>query len=167
MVSFRSFHKISSYLVRAKLYPIERTMGSFRCGSKRFKVCKYITKTNTFTSSVTGETFKINHRLDCNNKCLVHLLTCKKCKKQYTSQTTDNFRGSWNNYKSKSKSSKRGEKCIQEHLYKHFESEGQSEFLHDVSMSLIDKTQGCIPTKREREGERETERDRELLDANL
>ena len=51
MVSFRSSSKICSYLVRAKLYPIERTVGSFRCGSKRCEVCKYITETNTFTSS--------------------------------------------------------------------------------------------------------------------
>ena len=57
-----------------------------------------MTKTNTFTNSVTGETYKINHRFDCNDKCLVYLLTCNKCKKQYTGQTTDNFRGRWNNY---------------------------------------------------------------------
>ena len=108
MVSFRSSRKISSYLVRAKLYPIERTVGSLRYGSKRCEVCKYITETNTFTSSVTGETYKINHRLDCNEKCLVYLLTCNKCKKQYTGQTTDNYRDRWNNYKSESKTFKRG-----------------------------------------------------------
>ena len=39
MVAFRSPHKISSYLVRAKLYPIEKTVGSFRCWSKRCEVC--------------------------------------------------------------------------------------------------------------------------------
>ena len=38
MVSFRSPRKISSYLIRAKLYPLEKTVGSCRCGSKR----KYI-----------------------------------------------------------------------------------------------------------------------------
>ena len=75
MVSFWSSRKISSYLVRAKLYPIERTVGSFRCGSKCCEVCKYITETDNFTSSVTGETYKINHHLDCNDKCLVYLLT--------------------------------------------------------------------------------------------
>ena len=75
MVSFRSSCKISSYLVRAKLYPIERTVGSFRCGSKPCEVWKYITETDNFTSSVTGETSKINHQLDCNDKCLVYLLT--------------------------------------------------------------------------------------------
>ena len=29
MVSFRSTRKLSSYLVRAKLYPLERKIGSF------------------------------------------------------------------------------------------------------------------------------------------
>ena len=31
-ISFRSARKISSYLLRAKLYPEERTKGSFKCG---------------------------------------------------------------------------------------------------------------------------------------
>ena len=68
MLSFRSSRKISSYLVRAKLYCIERTVGSFKFGSKLCEVCKYITETDTFTSSATGETYKINQRLDCNDK---------------------------------------------------------------------------------------------------
>ena len=69
MVSIMSSHKISSYLIRAKLYLIERTVGSFRCGSKSYEVCKYITETNNFTSSVTGKTYQINHSLDSNDKC--------------------------------------------------------------------------------------------------
>ena len=77
------------------------------------------------------------------------LLTRNKCKKQYNGQTTDKFLGRWNNYKSKSKSFKRGEKCIQEQLYKHFEKEGHTEFLMDVLITLIDKTDGSNPTKRE------------------
>ena len=118
-------------------------------GTKRCEVCKCITETDTFTISVTGETYKVNHCLDCNDKCLVYLLTCNKCKKQYTGQTSDNFRGRWNNYKSKSKSFKRRGKCIQENLYKNFESEGHTEFLDDVSITLIDKTDGSNSTKRE------------------
>ena len=81
MVLFRSSRKIDSYLVRAKLYPIERTVGSFKCGSKFCAVCKYITEIDAFTSSVTGETYKINHRLDCSDKCLAYLRTCNKCQK--------------------------------------------------------------------------------------
>ena len=82
-----------------------------------------------------------------NVLCTCLLVT--NVKKQYTGQTTDNFRDRWNNYKSKSKSFKRGEKCMQEHLYKHFESEGHTEFLDDVSVTLIDKVDGSNPTKRE------------------
>ena len=37
---------------------------------------------------------------------------------------------------------------MQEHLYKHFESEGQTEFLDDVLIKLVDKTDGSNPTKR-------------------
>ena len=38
---------------------------------------------------------------------------------------------------------------MQEHLYKHFESEHHSGFREDVSVILIDKTDGSNPTKRE------------------
>ena len=31
MVSFRSAREVSSYLVRAKMYPLKRTVGSFKC----------------------------------------------------------------------------------------------------------------------------------------
>ena len=34
MVSFRSARKLSSYLVRAKLYPLERKVGSFKYQGK-------------------------------------------------------------------------------------------------------------------------------------
>ena len=43
--------------------------------------CIIITETDTFTSNVTEEIFKINYRFDCNDKCLVYLMTCNKCKK--------------------------------------------------------------------------------------
>ena len=70
MISYRSFRKISSYLLRAKLYPINRIVGCHKCGSICCEVCKYITKTDIFTNTVTGETFKTKHRFDCNGKCL-------------------------------------------------------------------------------------------------
>ena len=38
---------------------------------------------------------------------------------------------------------------MQEHLYKHFESEEHTHFLDDNSMTLIDKTDSSNPTKRE------------------
>ena len=61
IVLFRSARKISGYLVRAKLYPLEREAGSEKCGQSRCEVCLNIEKTDTFTSTKTGESFKINH----------------------------------------------------------------------------------------------------------
>ena len=49
----------------------------------------------------------------------------------------------------KSKSFKKRDNCVQEHLYKHFESEGHTEFFDDVSITFIDKTDGSDPTNRE------------------
>ena len=92
MVSYRSVHKLSRFLVRAKLYPVERKVGSCKCNGKRFEVCKYVLETGTFTCSNNQTTYKINHKFDCNEKCLVYLLKCNKCLKQYVGQTVDTFR---------------------------------------------------------------------------
>ena len=75
IVSYRCARKISSYLVRAKLYPLERKVGSVKCGKSRCEVCLNIQETDTFTSTTTGESFKINHKLNCDNNCLIYLLT--------------------------------------------------------------------------------------------
>ena len=34
----------------------------------------------------------------------------------------------------------RGRACLQEYLFEHFNNEGRNWFLHDVSVTLIDKT---------------------------
>ena len=43
----------------------------------------------------------------------------------------------------------RGEACLQEHFLEHFKSEGHNVVLRDVSVTLIDKTDGKNPIKRE------------------
>ena len=81
MVSNRSARKLSSYLIRAKLYPINRIVGSKGCGQKRCEVCVNVCETDTFSSTVTGETYKINHKLNCDDRCLIYLFTCECCGK--------------------------------------------------------------------------------------
>ena len=61
MISFCSARKLSSYLVRAKLYLIERAVGSFKCNGKRCQNCLNVTETDRFTITTTGEAYKINH----------------------------------------------------------------------------------------------------------
>ena len=55
MISFRSARKLSSYLVRAKLYPTERTVGYYKCGGKHCEVCINVNETSTFTTTVTNK----------------------------------------------------------------------------------------------------------------
>ena len=80
---------------------------------------------------------------------MAYLLKCEVCKKQHVGETTDAFRLRWNNYKDNDRKFQRNESCMQQHLYKHFHSEGHNEFLGNVSISLIDKTDGFQPKRSE------------------
>ena len=91
IVSYRSARKISSYLVRAKFYPLERKVGSEKCGKSRCEVYVNIQETDRFTSTTTGESVKINNKVNCDDNCLIYLLTRKCCGKQYVGETTDEF----------------------------------------------------------------------------
>ena len=112
MISFLSARKLSSYLVRAKLYPIERTVGSFKYSGKRCQACLNVSETDTFTSTTTGETYEIDHQFKCNSKYLVYLLTCKVCLKEYVGQTVEECRLRWNNYKSNNHKYQKLELCM-------------------------------------------------------
>ena len=103
--------------MRARLYPTERVVGSFKCYKPRCLVCVNVTETNTFSSTVTGKTYKINHKFDCDENCLVYLLTCKHCGIQYVGQTVADFRYRWNNYKDNCRKHSRNEYFMQKHLY--------------------------------------------------
>ena len=84
MIYYCNATKLSSCLVRAKLYPLESTVSSVQCKGKRCQTCHNVKETVTFTNTTTGKTFiTINHKLNCNDKCLVYLLTCNVCLKQY------------------------------------------------------------------------------------
>ena len=95
--SFRKARKLSSYLVRTKLRPLERKAGSFKCKEKRCQIYLNINEMDSFASSVTEEEYKIYHCFDCNKKYLIYLLTHKVGLKQYVEQTVDEIRLRRNN----------------------------------------------------------------------
>ena len=66
-LSSRSSRKISSYLVRANSHPVERLAGYFNCSRPRSQICPYVNETESFTSTVAGDTYKINHKFDRRN----------------------------------------------------------------------------------------------------
>ena len=129
MVSFRGARKFNSYLVRAKLYPLEKLVGSTKCDKSRCQVCNNINETATFESSSNGTKYHVNHKLNCDDKCLIYLIICKVCKIQYVGQTTEKFRLRFHN---------------------HFLREDHNGLLADAEITLIDKTDGFDPTRRER-----------------
>ena len=51
MVSYQNAGKLRRYLVRTKLYPIQRKIGSCKCISKWCEVCKNVLETDTFICS--------------------------------------------------------------------------------------------------------------------
>ena len=149
IVSYRSARKISSYLLIANVFALERKIGSEKCGKSKCEVCFDNQETNTFTSTTTDESFKINHKLNCDGNCLIYLLTCKCCGTQYVQKTTDDFRLKWNNYKNNDRKNAQNEACMQEHFFEHFKSQGHSSFLGNVSITVTDKTDDKDPKRRE------------------
>ena len=110
-------HKLSSYVVRSKLYPKERQVGLSKRNSKRCESCTNVLETDTFTNSNDQTTYKVNHKFICNEKCLVYFITSNKCLKQYVGQTLDMFRSRWNNYEDNSRKFDRGEEdCMKRNL---------------------------------------------------
>ena len=102
-----------------------------------------------FFRVATGENFKINHKLNCDDKCLIYLLTSNRCRKQYAWQAVDSFQLRWNNYKCNCHKHAKGELVNQQHLYDHFILEDHTQFVNDVSIIFIDKTDPFDPLKRE------------------
>ena len=59
------------------------------------------------------------------------------------------FRKRWSNYKNSARKLFKGESCMQQHLFEHFQSLGHTDFVEDVCITFIDKAHPLIPTKRE------------------
>ena len=77
------------------------------------------------------------------------MLKCKVSYNKYVGERADAFRLRWNNYKENDRKFQRNEIYMQQHLYEHFYSKGHNGFLGNVSIILIDKTDGFQPKKRE------------------
>ena len=63
------------------------TPGFVKCEKADCNMCQYVNPLTACKSTVTGQSVKINCRVDCQSRHLVYLITCTKCKKQFVSQT--------------------------------------------------------------------------------
>ena len=106
-------------------------------------------ETDIFSGTVTGEIFIINHKLNYDDKCLIYFFMRKCCGKQNVGKTTGELRFRWNNYKCNDSKYIRNEDCFQEFLFRYFHSGEHTSFLENIKITLIDKTYGQNPKKRE------------------
>ena len=60
MFSFWGARKLSSYLLKAKIYPLKRSVGSFKRNGKRCQACMNVTESNTFPRSIEKKEHVIN-----------------------------------------------------------------------------------------------------------
>ena len=130
-VSFRAGFSFRKHLVRAKVYPLLPECGSSGCHKSRYRTCLNLSNTDGFPSFVTKESFKINHKFDCDSKCIIYLFSCKACGLQYVGSTVERFRFRWNNYKSCQREAAQGGTPPQRFFHQHFLSEGHHGFVND------------------------------------
>ena len=71
-----------------------------------------------------------------------------KCFKQNVRETTEILQKRWSYYKNNVRKFLRGESCMQQHLFEHFQSPGHTDFIEDVCITLIDNIDPFISTKR-------------------
>ena len=76
-VSFRVGFSLRKHLVRAKVYPLLRECGSSGCNKSRYQTCLNVNNTDGFQSFVTRESYKINHKFDCDSKCIIYCFLVK------------------------------------------------------------------------------------------
>ena len=62
MVSFCSTRKLSSYLVRAKLYSLERKGGSFKCKGQSCLTCLNVDETGFFASCIKSKEGRVQNQ---------------------------------------------------------------------------------------------------------
>ena len=66
----------TSYLVRTKLYPLERKVGSCKCRCNCCQVYRSITETDMFVCNNDQSFYEFYRSFDSNDKCLIYLLAC-------------------------------------------------------------------------------------------
>ena len=142
-VVFRNRKSLCDKLVRSQLKSEdEKERENFPYCRKNCDICNILYPSNQFRSTVTGEDYN-----NYNSDCVVYLLTCKVCAKQYTGSTITKFRSRFNQYKMNIKlygARRRG--FVQEKLIEHFYSQDHHGTHGDMIVQIIDH---CDPNDQE------------------
>ena len=84
-VAFCNPKTLCDKLVHSKLKLTDNAeRGNFPCNRGNSEICNILKPGKEFKSTVTGKIYKMNFHFDFSSLCVVCLITCKVCKKQYT-----------------------------------------------------------------------------------
>ena len=72
--------------------------GCKKCGHCKVS-CPILKESRFFSSTNTGKTYEIRHKLACESDWLIHLATCRKCKGQYVGKSKTIFKKRHSNHK--------------------------------------------------------------------
>lgn len=91
LITFTKPKSIRNILVKSDIRNTEReNTGSRPCG-KQCRICTFVKTSSTFSSTKNKRTFKITSLITCQTTCLIYLIQCKKCNKQYVGQTSNSL----------------------------------------------------------------------------
>ena len=87
--AFRRPRNLRDLLVHAVISPKKAvdSFGNFGCNARRCKTFPVLVTTNTFSSSVTREHFKLKLRASCQTSNIIYLIQCRRCGLQYMGET--------------------------------------------------------------------------------
>ena len=139
-VAFRNDKSLKDKLVRSKIKsPNRRDPGKYKCGSNLCQICNIISLENEFTDRHKSKSYKINFDFYCNSQCVIYLITCKVCQKQYVGSTITTFRKRLNQYKSNIKLYSIGRQGMkQEKLVSHFFTDKHHGTYDDIKAQITD-----------------------------
>ena len=143
------FHlNLKDVLVKSKLRVNKECVVRMKgCGQSRWQICQYVNEGNECGSG--EKTYFINFAFDCISQGVIYIIKCKICSKIYVGSTITAFRKRFYNRKSSINRYPRGQRGILgEHLSAHF-FQFDHNGMKDLSVMIIDKTDGKDPSRRE------------------
>ena len=129
IIGFQNGKSKKDFLVRATLPKINGSGRCESCGKKTCLVCDSISTATTFTTEACQKTFKIQSgSLTYDSEKVLYLLKCKVCGEVlYVEKAKTKFRYRFNNYKSKYRAFRKGNRKVPEKLFHtHYGLDGQS-----------------------------------------
>lgn len=160
-LSLQKTRNLSSIIVRAKLeqaedppksdqpitIPITPDLNgqSAGCAIPFCKCCRKMSRKVRVTSSSNYKSFSTPKHTNCNTRCVIYLLECKKCSKgnQYVGQTQRPLAYRLASHRAASKIK------INLPLYKHFAGKPDHDFERDTRLTILEKTTTDNLTNRE------------------